>query len=161
MDKRDFLKMMGAGAVAGVAGGWVARQGYTSPGLAPHIPDIRAARKETSFERIQRTQTIRVSYAPYAPNVMVDPNTRQMSGIFYDIVNLIGQYLGMKIQWTEEVGWVKSPRDLSRENMTCAGRMYGRRDRARCRGISARPVISVRPMPSFARMKHAFKPMKI
>lgn len=105
MDKRDFLKVMGAGAVAGIAGGLMS--GATlGPGGTRSVPvSVSPGVRETSFERIQRTQTIRVSYAPYAPNVMVDPNTRQMSGIFYDIVNLIGQYLGLRIEWAEEVGW--------------------------------------------------------
>lgn len=36
---------------------------------------------------------------------MIDPNTKQKSGIFFDIVNAAAAKLGLKVDWTEEVGY--------------------------------------------------------
>lgn len=96
MNKREFLKMMSASAVVGLAGGY----------LSQTPKDMTAVQnQETSYDRIIRTGTIRCAYAVYEPATMIDPITRQMSGLYYDITNLIGQYLGFKVDWTEEVGW--------------------------------------------------------
>jgi ABC-type amino acid transport substrate-binding protein len=65
----------------------------------------QAAAQETAYERVMRTSTIRCAYSPYAPALIKDPNTGEMSGIFYETVNEIGRRLGLKVEWTEEVGY--------------------------------------------------------
>lgn len=101
MNKREFLRLLGAGAIAGTAGSLITR----GPDSGNNEADKSNKAALTSFERILESNTIRVSYASYAPNVMVDPNTGKMSGIYYELVGQMGDYLGLNIEWTEEVGW--------------------------------------------------------
>ncbi|MCB1556320.1 MAG: transporter substrate-binding domain-containing protein [Alphaproteobacteria bacterium] len=102
MNKREFLQMMGAGAVAGTAGAWMAGS-MAESGTAP--AESKSRNKETSYERIIRRGKIRCAWATYEPATIVDPLTRKMSGIYYEITNLVGDYLGFPVEWTEEVGW--------------------------------------------------------
>ena len=60
---------------------------------------------ESTAERVLRTGTIRCAYAFYAPSLMKDANTGQMSGIFYDAMQEVGRRLNLKIDWVEEVGY--------------------------------------------------------
>lgn len=48
---------------------------------------------------------IRAGYVVYPPSLIKDPNTGQLSGIFYDALEGMGGNLGLKINWVEEVGW--------------------------------------------------------
>lgn len=65
-----------------------------------------AQKKETAFERVMRTQTLRCAYpASVAPRIITDPNTGERSGINYEIMEAIGEALHLKIEWAEEVGY--------------------------------------------------------
>lgn len=45
-----------------------------------------AAEKESSYDRVMRTRTLRCGYGIFQPMIMKDPNTRKISGIFVDIM---------------------------------------------------------------------------
>jgi polar amino acid transport system substrate-binding protein len=62
-------------------------------------------KKESTYERILRTQTIRCGYFAYEPALIIDPNNKKMSGIFYDLTEEMARRLGVKVEWTEEVGY--------------------------------------------------------
>ena len=62
-------------------------------------------RAESVYERVMKSGTIHCGYAMFPPYCMKDPNTGKLSGIFVDILNEAGKNLGLKIEWTEEVGW--------------------------------------------------------
>ncbi|MGE0108380.1 MAG: substrate-binding periplasmic protein [Bdellovibrionales bacterium] len=64
-----------------------------------------ATAKETAFERIQRTQTIRCGYVTYPPYVSKNLETGKFEGIIVDVMNAAGKELGYDIQWTQEVGY--------------------------------------------------------
>jgi ABC-type amino acid transport substrate-binding protein len=51
-----------------------------------------------------RTQTIRCGYSLWPPFLAKDPNSGQLSGIFYDYLEALGSALHLKIDWTETVG---------------------------------------------------------
>lgn len=68
---------------------------------APH--NLTSA--ETAYDRILRTGTLRCAYALYPPDLIKDPNTGALSGIFYDVMEEVGRRLNLKIDWTEEVGY--------------------------------------------------------
>lgn len=70
---------------------------------APAYAGDRA--KESSFERIMRTNTIRCGYIVYPPGFMKDVNTGKYSGIIYELMEKVGQKLDLKIEWAEEVNW--------------------------------------------------------
>lgn len=57
------------------------------------------------YEAILSKGTIRVGYIPYPPAVIKDPNTKQLSGIFYDVLMQAGKNLDLKVEFVEEVAW--------------------------------------------------------
>lgn len=64
-----------------------------------------AREKESAFDRVIRTQTIRCGYGISPPMMVQDPNTKQLSGLDYELWQEIGKDLGLKIEFTEEAGW--------------------------------------------------------
>ena len=64
-----------------------------------------ASEKETVYERVMRTGTIRCGYGQWDPYIVKDPNTGEFSGIFYDYMNALGKALSLKVEWTEETDW--------------------------------------------------------
>jgi ABC-type amino acid transport substrate-binding protein len=73
--------------------------------LAFHAAPALAADKESVYDRVMRTGTIRCGYGVWAPALIKDPNTGQISGTFHDYVEAMGKALNLKIEWTEEVAW--------------------------------------------------------
>lgn len=59
--------------------------------------------KETAYERVMRTRTLRCAYFSWRPFIMKDPNTAVVSGFLPDIMAKIGQDLNIKIDYVEEV----------------------------------------------------------
>jgi ABC-type amino acid transport substrate-binding protein len=82
-----------------------------------------AAHKETSFERVMRTGTLRCGYGTWYPEFVKDPNTGQFSGYDYDVTNAIGKILSLKIEWVEEAGWgvIEQGVITGRYDMVCNG----------------------------------------
>ncbi|MDR3425089.1 MAG: transporter substrate-binding domain-containing protein [Alphaproteobacteria bacterium] len=70
-------------------------------------------KRETAFERVMRTNTLRCGYGIWAPGLVKDLKTGELSGIFYDYLEAIGKHTGLKIEWTEEVGWADFPTALN------------------------------------------------
>lgn len=62
-----------------------------------------AAHKETAYERVMRTRTLRCAYFSWRPFIMKDPNTAVVSGFIPDIMSKIGEDLNIKIDYVEEV----------------------------------------------------------
>jgi ABC-type amino acid transport substrate-binding protein len=63
-----------------------------------------AAQKESVYTRVMRTKTIRCGYHAWPPTMIKDPNTGQLSGIYYDYMMELGKRLSMDIEWSEEIG---------------------------------------------------------
>ena len=63
------------------------------------------SKKETAWERIIRTNTIRCGYYVYPPVTYRDPNTNKLSGLSVDMMERIAKRAGMKVEWTEEVNF--------------------------------------------------------
>jgi polar amino acid transport system substrate-binding protein len=82
-----------------------------------------AQAKETAFDRVMRTNTIRCGYVLYEPFVRKDPNSGQFSGVTVDLMDEIGKLLNLKIEWTEEVGWATTVEGLrnNRYDAMCIG----------------------------------------
>ena len=60
---------------------------------------------QSVYNQIRTNNTIRAAYAIGAPLFVIDPNTKQKSGIFYDLVEHAAAKIGLKVSWTEEVGY--------------------------------------------------------
>ena len=69
------------------------------------MPAAFAKDKESTYDRVMRTQTIRCSYVPYSPANIVDPNTQEQTGILHDAAEELGRILNLKVEWVEEATW--------------------------------------------------------
>ena len=69
--------------------------------------NIRATHAETDvvYKKIATSQTIRCGYAEWPPFMTIDPNTKKVSGLLYDVWELVGKKLGLKIEWSSPLGW--------------------------------------------------------
>jgi len=81
-----------------------------------------AVAEESAYERIMRTDTIRCGYAMWPPYLFKDPNTGQVSGINYDVMEAMGKLLSLEIDWVEETSWATSIEGLNtgRYDVFCA-----------------------------------------
>ena len=71
-------------------------------------------KKETAYERVMRTGTIRCGYALWPPNILnKDPNTGKLFGALYDITEKAAANLSLKVVWAEETGWGTWPEGLN------------------------------------------------
>ena len=80
---------------------------YSSPGTSD--TPIEANR----YAAIKASHTLKAGYAVGAPLFMVDPNSREKSGIFYEILEAAAKNLELKVDWTEEVGYGEMIQGLS------------------------------------------------
>lgn len=70
---------------------------------------IAADQKETAFERIMRTGTIRCGYYVFPPVTYRDDKTGELSGFSVDMMNALAKRASLKVEWVEEVtfgNWV-------------------------------------------------------
>jgi len=72
-----------------------------------------AAPKETTYDRVMRTKTLRCGYIDYPPHMIIDPATKVKSGIMHDIVEEAAKLLELKVEWTEEIGWANTVTTLN------------------------------------------------
>lgn len=69
------------------------------------LPAWAGDTKESAFDRITRTGTIKCGYAMWAPMLYKDLNTNKIEGVTYEVMEEIGKRLDLKINWAEETGW--------------------------------------------------------
>jgi ABC-type amino acid transport substrate-binding protein len=86
-----------------------------SAGSAP------VAAKETVYQRVIRTGVIRAAYLTYPPALMKDTATGKLSGIFYETLERIASNSGLKVEWTEEVGWGSQIEGLNADRYDIVG----------------------------------------
>jgi polar amino acid transport system substrate-binding protein len=100
-----------------------------SPFLSKSDP---SAHRETSYERVIRTQTLRCGYEYWEGALMKDPATGQISGPWVQIMDAIGHVSGLKIEWAEQVGWgdVGAALKAGKIDAMCAG-MWTSADKAK------------------------------
>lgn len=63
---------------------------------------------ETTYARVMRTKELRCGYINYPPHTIINPGTKQMSGLMHDIVMEMGRLLDLNIIWAEEIGWANT-----------------------------------------------------
>lgn len=63
-----------------------------------------ARTRETALERVLRSGTLRCAYTIYDTYIDRDPNTGLLSGLSYELTEALGKALGLKVEWTAEVG---------------------------------------------------------
>ncbi len=79
--------------------------------------------KESVYERIMRTGTIRCGYYVFPPALQIDPKTGEKTGLFVDLFEKIAANLSLKIEWTAEVtfGNMFSELQAGRYDVMCTG----------------------------------------
>jgi ABC-type amino acid transport substrate-binding protein len=92
-----FLQIL----IAAIIGSLIAFAGLKYANLAGL--GAQASSDQPAFERVMKTRTIRCAYSTWAPYINVDPNTKRLSGITYDIFEQAGRILNLKVEWVEEV----------------------------------------------------------
>ncbi len=75
------------------------------------------------YERVVKSGKIRCGYVNLEPWFMREPNTNKMSGIFYDVTNLIAKKLSLKVEWAQETCFGTMVTDLQndRYDVLCSG----------------------------------------
>jgi ABC-type amino acid transport substrate-binding protein len=70
------------------------------------VPAYAEESKYSPFDlAVSINKKIRCGYLVYPPYIKKDPNTKKLSGIFYDVMEEIGKNADVEIEWTEEVGY--------------------------------------------------------
>ncbi len=84
---------------------------------------VASEKRETAYERIMRTGVIRCGYAVWNPIIAKDPNTGDISGVFYDYLNALGKKLDLKVEWTSELNFATYLSDLNygKFDLECSG----------------------------------------
>src|ERR1035438_9750826 len=59
----------------------------------------------SDLETILKRGTIRCGYVSNPPSCIIDPNTKKVSGIVADAIEATAKAAGLRIEWTEEVGF--------------------------------------------------------
>lgn len=79
--------------------------------------------KESVYERVLRTGTIRCGYHAWEPFLRKDINTGEFSGIYYDYMQGLGRILSLKIEWVDDVGFGPHVEALKNDrfDVMCAG----------------------------------------
>ena len=93
---RQTLPVIAIALIFGVLGGLLS-------GHYRH--DSNRAAQMTVRERVLSSNTIRAAYLVRPPNIIKDPNTGKLSGIFVDVLEEMGRRAGLRIEWVEEVTW--------------------------------------------------------
>lgn len=85
-------------------------------------PSAESTSKLTRLERIEKSGVLKCGYTIWPPAVMVDPNTGDLSGIFYDLMEEIGKQWGIDIEWTTEISPPQMFDDMNigRYDMVCS-----------------------------------------
>jgi polar amino acid transport system substrate-binding protein len=109
-----YLHIIAVAVVVFAVGNWLSSR---TPDRAEGSPSIisgdsssasglaRNDNRESVFDRVMRTKTIRCAYVTYPPGLLKDPNTGALSGIFHDLVTEAARRMSLKIEWVEEVNF--------------------------------------------------------
>jgi len=60
--------------------------------------------KDGIYESVIKSGKIRCGYFTWSPFLMKDPNSGKFSGIYYDLIEKIGEQLSLEIEWSEDTG---------------------------------------------------------
>ncbi len=102
MKRRDFLTLA---ASAGIA----ARVARVS---SQETTSLESTAHKRSEERVLDTRQLACGYISNGISLMVDPNTKKLSGLFYDLTKRMGELAGFDIQWTAETSFANFTEDL-------------------------------------------------
>ncbi len=81
------------------------------------------AETDAGYQRVMKKQSIDCGYAEWPPYLVVDPNTKKVSGMMCDLWELIGKKLDVKINWSTFVAWgeVAEAEKTNKFDVFCVG----------------------------------------
>ncbi len=79
--------------------------------------------RETSFERVMRTGILRCGYEYWDGAIMKDEKNGQIFGPMADMTFAVASAVGLKVEWTSQVGWEDVPAAIlsGKIDADCAG----------------------------------------
>lgn len=80
------------------------------------------AQKESVYDRVMRTQTIRCGWATASPWIFKDVKTGKMQGPYVELIEAVARELSLKLEWPEETGWANMTESLltGRVDVACS-----------------------------------------
>jgi polar amino acid transport system substrate-binding protein len=66
-------------------------------------PAAEASARESAYDRVMRTNTLRCGYLTWPDFFEKDVNTGAYSGFWYDYVEMLAASLNLKVEWTAEI----------------------------------------------------------
>lgn len=83
---------------------------------------VAAVAKETAYERVLRTGTLRCGYYPLPPLIIKDINTGKLSGLAHDFTTALAEATELKLLWQEEISFSTYLQDITngRYDAECA-----------------------------------------
>lgn len=117
-----------------------------------NAPQNSAEAKESLYDRVMRTRTIRCGYAPLEPILSKDTDTGKLSGLAYDLMETIGKKLSLQIEWAGESGFASMTQDVAsgRYDMICSTHMI---TAARARAVDFSSPVIFSPLSVFVRQE--------
>lgn len=109
---------------------WVPR-----PGSQASTPNP-AQSLGTGYERVMKTNKIRAGFVSYPPGSIVDPKTKEVSGIFPDILRRIGKSTNLDVEFVEEVGWANLIEGLETGRFDIIGGVWANPNRGKMATVS-------------------------
>ncbi|GHU78444.1 hypothetical protein FACS1894145_0380 [Bacteroidia bacterium] len=73
------------------------------------------------YDRVIKSGTLKACFLTYPPACMKDTKTGTMSGIFVEVLQKACDNLGLKLEWTEEVGWSSQIEGLETDRYDIVG----------------------------------------
>lgn len=84
---------------------------------------LRYVKKETAYERVMRTRTIRCGYMVSSPWMARNGETGELSGLYHDYMAQIGKILNLKIEYADELDVMQYAAALEKDKIDamCTG----------------------------------------
>jgi ABC-type amino acid transport substrate-binding protein len=80
-----------------------------------------SAAQSTVYDRVVKSGVIRAGYLIYPPACVKDTKTGKLSGIFVETLEKAAENCGLKVEWTEEVGWAAQIEGLDADRYDIVG----------------------------------------
>jgi polar amino acid transport system substrate-binding protein len=106
---------------------------------SPSSNQVVGAQYGSSYERVLASGKIRAGYVAYPPQSIVTPGSKDVTGIFPDILREIGKTTDLDVEFVEEAGWATLIEGLNSGKYDIVGGVWANPNRGKMATIS-RPV---------------------
>lgn len=70
-----------------------------------YVPQAQAGPAASGYDHVMQTRVLRCAYDSLPPFLTIDPASKKIGGMMYDVTNEIGSRLGVKVEWSENAGY--------------------------------------------------------